>query len=219
MEQFVYTVSHDLKSPLVSCKGLLGLLKEDLADEAYEDVIDSANRMEVATDQLNRIIDDLLELSRIGRKPLEITDVNAQELVAELVDSLGERLEDAGVDLVVASDLPRVRANASDLRRVFDNLITNAIKYAAEVENPKIEIGGSESRHAVRYFVRDNGPGIEPGYQEKIFGLFQRLEHSKEGTGLGLASVRKIARMHRGRAWVESEPNEGATFWIEIPRT
>lgn len=218
MEQFVYSVSHDLKSPLVSCKGLLGMLKEDLADESYEDVVDSANRMEVATDQLSRIIDDLLELSRIGRRPLEIAEVDVQNLVRDLVDGLSDRLDDAGVELTVASDLPRVRADESDLRRVFDNLLTNAIKYAADVEQPKIQIGGSQSPHAVRYFVRDNGPGIEVGYQEKIFGLFQRLDNSKEGTGLGLASVRKIARMHHGRAWVESEPNQGATFWIEIPK-
>ncbi|TWT98356.1 Phytochrome-like protein cph1 [Stieleria varia] len=217
MEQFVYTVSHDLKSPLVSCKGLLGLLKEDLEDEAYDDVIDSANRLEAATDQLSRIIDDLLELSRIGRKPLELVEVNVHALMTQLVQDLTERLEVAGVSISVAANLPAIRADESDLRRAFDNLITNAIKYAADVQDPKIEVGGLQSKHAVRYFVRDNGPGIEPGYQEKIFGLFQRLDNKKEGTGLGLASVRKIARMHGGRAWVESKPTEGATFWIEIP--
>ncbi|WP_145214449.1 ATP-binding protein [Planctomycetes bacterium TBK1r] len=218
MEQFVYTVSHDLKSPLVSCKGMLGLMREDLADEEYDEVIDSINRMDVATSQLSQIIDDLLELSRIGRKPLDVTDVDVAELVAEVIDTMKERTDEAGIEVVVENQLPHVRADQSDLRRVFDNLISNAIKYAGDVQNPRIEIGSAESSHHQRYYVRDNGPGIEPDYQEKVFGLFQRLETKKEGTGLGLASVRKIARMHGGRAWVESRPNQGATFWIEFPK-
>lgn len=218
MEQFVYTVSHDLKSPLVSCKGLLGLLKEDLGEGAYADVIDSANRMEVATDQLSQIIDDVLALSRIGRKPLAKTDVNVREMVSDLKDELRPRLDDAHVELQIAPCLPNIRADESDLRRLFDNLLTNAIKYAADVDKPLIEVGGAESPAAVRYFVRDNGPGIEAEYQEKIFGLFQRLDNSKEGTGLGLASVRKIARMHGGLAWVESASGQGATFWIQLPK-
>ncbi|MCO8121708.1 ATP-binding protein [Stieleria sp. TO1_6] len=218
MEQFVYTVSHDLKSPLVSCKGLLGLLKEDLDDQAYEDVIDSANRMEVATDQMSQIIDDLLELSRIGRKPLDYTLVDVNALLTELAENLSDRLESSNIKLQIANDLPKIQADESDLRRVFDNLITNAIKYAGDVEHPLIQVGATESPQTVRYFVRDNGPGIEADYQEKIFGLFQRLENTKEGTGLGLASVRKTVRMHAGKTWVQSEPNQGATFWVELPK-
>lgn len=217
MEQFVYTVSHDLKSPLVSCKGMLGLMKEDLADEAYAEVGDSVKRMESATNQLSQIIDDLLELSRIGRKPLERTQVDVRELLEKLADGLRKRLEDSGVELKIASKLPMAWADASDLRRVFENLITNAVKYAGDVSEPTIEVGGMTCSQGVRFYVADNGPGIEPDYQEKIFGLFQRLDTRKEGTGLGLASVSKIARMHGGRAWVESEPNQGATFWIELP--
>ena len=218
MEQFVYTVSHDLKSPLVSCKGLLGLMREDLADGEYEDVLDSVNRMDVATSQLSQIIDDLLELSRIGRKPLEVSHVNVLNLVNTMVESLQERDDAVGIEFVVGRVIPDVQADESDLRRVFDNLISNAIKYAGDVTNPRIEVGAAESAHEARYFVRDNGPGIEPDYQEKVFGLFQRLATDKEGTGLGLASVRKIARMHGGRAWVDSQPNEGATFWVEFPK-
>ncbi|KAA5543043.1 HAMP domain-containing protein [Roseiconus nitratireducens] len=218
MEQFVYTVSHDLKSPLVSCKGLLGLMREDLQDQDYDEVFDSIARMEGATDQLGQIIDDLLELSRIGRKPISPVDVDVHAMLVQLADDLRQRVHDAGVDLRIQPNLPRVQADASDLRRLFDNLISNAVKYASDVEQPWVEVGGTQESDIVRYYVRDNGPGIEPDYQEKIFGLFQRLEHSKVGTGLGLASVRKIARMHGGRAWVESEPNQGATFWIELPK-
>ena len=124
----------------------------------------------------------------------------------------------SGVELKIEPTLPSVRADASDLKRAFDNLINNAIKYASDQPNAVIEVGGSETQYVVRYFVRDNGPGIDPDYHEKIFGLFQRLETSKEGTGLGLASVRKIMRMHGGRAWVESELGKGATFWLEFTR-
>jgi signal transduction histidine kinase len=218
MEQFVYTVSHDLKSPLVSCKGLLGLLKEDVADRDYDAVVDSAKRLDEATDQLNLIIDDLLMLSRIGRKSLELEEVDVGGLVKEVANELSDRIEATHCKVEIAESMPAIMADKSDVRRVFVNLLTNALKYGCGQQGARVTIGGASHGHEVRYFVRDYGPGIDRKYHDRIFGLFQRLETSVPGTGLGLASVARIMTMHGGRAWVESELGQGATFWIAFPR-
>ena len=218
MEQFVYTVSHDLKSPLVSCKGLLGLLKEDVVDRDFDAIDDSVRRLDEATDQLNQIIDDLLMLSRIGRKSLDLTEVDIAELVSELSKELADRIDATGARIEVDANVPKVVADKSDARRVFENLLTNALKYGCDTSAPQITIGGNDSGSEVRYFVRDNGPGIDPKYHDRVFGLFQRLETDQPGTGLGLASVAKIMNIHGGRCWVESAVGQGATFWVAFPR-
>jgi len=218
MEQFVYTVSHDLKSPLVSCKGLLGLMKEDIADANYPEVVNSASRLEAATDQLSQIIDDLLALSRIGRESQELSNIDMFVVLTDLQARLAERAEAMRVAMNVLRPIPNLVADVGDVTRVFENLLNNAIKYAGDVLQPVVEIGGLVQDGETRYFVRDNGPGIEPAYHERIFGLFQRLDTSKEGTGVGLASVTKIMRMYGGRVWVESSPGNGATFWLAFPQ-
>lgn len=218
MEQFVYTVSHDLKSPLVSCKGLLGLMKEDIADANYQEVVNSAGRLEAATDQLSQIIDDLLALSRIGRKSVELSNIDMFAMLADLQARLADRAEAAGVAMTVLRPIPSLLADVRDITRAFENLLNNAIKYASDVPQPVVDVGGLVQDGENRYFVRDNGPGIEPEYHEKIFGLFQRLDTSKEGTGVGLASVTKIMRMYGGRVWVVSSPGHGATFWLAFPQ-
>ena len=217
MEQFVYTVSHDLSSPLVSCKGLVGLMRQDIAAGKMDDVIASAKRLDGAVDQLRHIIDDLLKLSRIGRKPLQLTLVDVEALIRGLEEELASRLQSVRAEMRIETPLPRVVADEPDLKRVFDNLLTNALKYACDKENSVITVGGMKLDNEVRYFVHDNGPGIDPKFQTKIFGLFQRLDSDKPGTGVGLASVDKIVRMHGGRCWVESALGQGATFWIALP--
>ncbi len=219
MEQFVYTVSHDLKSPLVSCKGLIGLIREDIADANYVEVEASADKLDTAADQLSQIIDDLLALSRLGRKTPELGEVDVRSVVDNLQSELADRLEAIGARLEVHEPLPAVTADASDFKRVLENLLTNAIKYGCDGPTPVITFGAAEGQRAVCYYVRDSGPGIDPAYHEKVFGLFQRLDTTKPGTGLGLASVAKIMKLHGGRVWVESAPGEGATFWIEFPKS
>lgn len=217
MEQFVYTVSHDLSSPLVSCKGLIGLIKEDMASGDHQEVLASINRLDGAVDQLRRIIEDLLKLSRIGRKPLHLVEVDVEDLVRQLVGSFQNRLKQANAEIAIESPLPKVIADATDLTRAFDNLVSNAIKYGCTPENRTITIGGQRVAGETRFFVRDQGPGIDPRYHSQIFRLFQRLETGKPGTGVGLASVEKIMRMHNGRCWVESDVGRGATFWLAFP--
>lgn len=219
MEQFVYSVSHDLKSPLVSCKGLVGLINEDIDDEDFEEVRNSAERLSTVTDQMSDTIDDLLTFSRLGRNPLDLTTINIVELIDDLQEDWQQRLDDESIDMNVDSELHPIYADPISLRRVFDNLIGNAVKYAGDSEDPTISIGSEKHGRKIRYFVRDNGPGIAPEYHDKIFRLFQRLDTSKKGTGIGLASAAKIVRQHRGKIWVESTPGNGATFWVELPNT
>lgn len=218
MEQFVYTISHDLSSPLVSCKGLVGLIQSDVASENFAEVVASSRKLDAAVDQLGRIIHDLLTLSRIGRKPLHKSSLDVAKLLADLHEELRSRLAEVQAELHIEPGLPLVVADASDVKRVFENLIHNAIKYACAGDRRVITIGGAYAAEEIRYFVRDSGPGIDPAYHEKIFGLFYRLDTDRPGTGVGLASVSKTMRMHGGRAWVESTVGTGATFWIAFPR-
>jgi signal transduction histidine kinase len=217
IEQFVYTVSHDLRSPLVTCKGFIGLLREDIAKDDRENVLDDARRIESASDQMIHIIDDLLEISRIGRKAIVWQPVDTAAMLNELQQQLDERLQQAGVVLDIQADIPPAAGDESALRRAFENLLSNALKYACVQPDAKISVGGFRNRSEVRYFVKDNGPGIDARYHKKIFDLFQRLDNSTEGTGLGLASVAKTMQVHKGRVWVESAPGEGATFWLALP--
>ena len=217
MEQFVYSVSHDLKSPLVSCKGLVGLINEDLAEGDVEEALSSADRLSSVTEQMGDTIDDLLTFSRLGRNEVHLQSVCVEQLLHEIRDEWQQRFEVQGADLIVNDGLPKIKSDAVALRRVFENLIGNALKYGSEVESPWVEVGSEPTAKGTRFYVRDNGPGIDPQYHEKIFGLFQRLDTSKNGSGIGLASAAKIIRHHRGKIWVESDLGEGATFWIEIP--
>jgi signal transduction histidine kinase len=217
LEQFFYTVSHDLSSPLISCKGLLTLIQQDVAEGNYGELAVSTEKLDRALDQLKQIIDDLLALSRLGRKRLKPVEVNVTSLIGELEEELADRLAAVGAELRLQGRLPKVIADAKDLRRVFENLLTNAIKYGCVNGDAVIEVGAVVTQDELRYCVRDHGPGIDPKYQEKVFGLFQRLDSDKPGTGLGLASVAKIMQLHGGRAWLEPTPGCGATFWVAFP--
>ncbi len=127
---------------------------------------------------------------------------------------LFEHLEGLGTALEIQDDLPEIVADREAIGRVFENLLSNAVKYGLNLDGTKISVGSQTVDGEVRYFVRDNGPGIAPEYHEKIFELFQRLDGDQDGTGVGLAIVAKIMRVHNGRVWVESSPGEGATFWL-----
>ena len=214
MEQFVYTVSHDLKSPVVTAIGFVGLLKEDLAAGRMEDVHDSIQRLDRATRRMSELIDDLLQLSRIGRVPQYLADVDIGALVHELKDELSDRFAEAQATLHIADDMPSVHADRARMVEVFENLLTNAIKYGCQGERSLIEVGAEQREGQWIYYVRDNGPGIEPQFHHKIFGLFQRLDSTQEGTGVGLAIVARVMQVHGGRVWVESQPGGGAKFCL-----
>ena len=218
LERFVYTVSHDLKAPLVTIVGFLGYLEEDLktgdADAFHKDM----DRIYRATFKMQDLLQDLLDLSRIGRMMNEPADVSFDTLVTEALELTQGRLQERGVQIDIHPGMPHVYGDAKRLLELIQNLIDNAAKYMGEQLEPHIEIGcnGREDGMPV-FFVRDNGMGIAPEHHEQIFGLFNKLDPKAEGTGIGLALVKRIVEFHGGRIWVESEVGKGSTFFFTLP--
>jgi len=218
MEQFVYSVSHDLKSPLVTFVGILGRLRGDLAVGRTDRIMDSLGRLDRTSIRMRTTIDELVDLSRIGRVVGESHVVDPARLVEEFAKDHAEHLSAEMITLTVAPDMPLIRADRGRLAQLFDNLLNNAMKFGCSGARREIQVGCDMSDvSAVRYFVRDFGPGIPIKYQEKVFGLFQRLSTTVEGTGVGLSIVQRIAQVHGGRVFVQSQEGHGATFWIEFP--
>ncbi len=218
LEEFAYTVSHDLKSPLVTITGRIGLLRRHLASGETDKVVGAIERIERSADRMGRIIGDLLELSRAGQVSGEAAPVDVAALVATLWEGIAPRTDANVCRIEIDGAMPGVVADEGRLADVFENLLANAVTYACTQGRPTtIRVGAVSTRRELRYFVADDGPGIAPEYHERIFGLFQRLSTQQEGTGIGLALVSKIMRAFGGRAWVESEVGQGATFWLAFP--
>ena len=218
LEQFAFTVSHDLKSPLVSVRGFIGLMLKDIKDGDYVAAEDSATEVSAAAAEMNDIIDGILAYSRVGRIDEEAQEVDVVELVDAIVELHEGRRAEHEIDVVIDRTMPSVYGFKTSLRRALENLYVNALRYAAKSDKPRIEVGGFSIDDKCQYYVKDNGPGIAPEYHDKVFELFQRLDVSEPGTGLGLASVAKIAELHQGRAFVDSKPGHGATFILEVAR-
>jgi signal transduction histidine kinase len=217
LERFNYTVSHDLKTPLVTIRGFAGLAGTDLAAGRHDAVRKDLGRIVAAADKMHRLLDDLLELSRIGRVVHPPEDVPLGELVKEALELLKGPMEQKGVLLQVAPDLPVVHADRRRLLEVIQNLLENAIKFTGSQKHPHVEVGWRIMDNEREFFVRDNGQGIEPRFLERVFGLFEKLDAGAEGTGVGLALVRRIVEAHGGRVWAESEgPGKGATFFFTL---
>jgi len=220
LERFTYTVSHDLRSPLVTIKGFLGYLERDATEGNMEAFRKDMQRVSLAADRMDNLLKDLLELSRIGRighKPQELSFADVVREARELVHG---RLQQRDIRVQVQPDLPVVYGDKPRLTEVVQNLLDNAAKYMGEQKEPLIEVGtaGSNDDNKVIFFVRDNGLGIEPQYHERIFGLFDKLDANSEGTGVGLALVKRIVEFHRGRIWVESQGlGHGSTFYFTLP--
>jgi two-component system, chemotaxis family, sensor kinase Cph1 len=217
LEQFLNTVSHDLKSPVVTCQGLAGILREDIQAGRTEETLDTINRIDRSVARMRQLIDDLLHLSRIGKVRFELADVDTLSIVRSICDEYKNRLEKIGALLQIESNLPSVHADAHWLTEVFENLITNAIKYGCDNPHPSIKIGCITDEREHRFYVRDNGSGIDPAHHAQVLEPFRRLRSDKEGSGMGLAIVVRIIKMHSGRIWIESQPGQGATFWIALP--
>jgi PAS domain S-box-containing protein len=219
MESFIYTISHDLKSPLITIGGFSSLLEKDIARGDHASIADSLGEIKKAVALMQAHIHDLLLLSRTGRVSAERTDVPLNALLAEVTGQLGQRITDEGAQLIIAPDLPVIRADHSGIVRVYTNLIDNALKYRRPDIAPIIEVGWQQQDHELRLYVRDNGQGIKQEYQQRVFGLFQRIDSKIEGTGVGLAISKRVIEVHGGRMWVESLPGKGSTFWIGLPET
>jgi PAS domain S-box-containing protein len=218
LERFTYTVSHDLKSPLVTINGFLGYLEQDAASGNLERLKKDTQRIYEAVNKMQRLLNELLELSRIGRIKNVSEVVRFDELVHEAMEIVQGRLNEHNVNIYIQPNLPSVFVDKPRVIEVLQNLLDNAAKYMGNQPSPLIEIGqrGEEGRLYV-FYVKDNGIGVTPEYHERIFGLFNKLDPKSEGTGVGLALVKRIIEVHGGRIWIESELGRGSTFYFTLP--
>lgn len=220
LDDFTYIVSHDLKEPLRGVKAFTKLLLEDYSQKLDKEAKEHLNTISEATSRMSRLIEDLLNLSRIGRIKNVEEGVDLNEVLSDVKKNLAYSLEEKGVDLKIRENFPKVTCDRVRISEVFSNLISNAIKYSKKDLKPVIEIGYSDKAGHYEFYVKDNGIGIEKAYYDKIFQIFQRL-HAKgeyEGTGAGLTIVKKIVENHGGRIWVESEVGAGSTFYFTLPK-
>ena len=219
LERFTYTVSHDLKSPLVTITGFLGYLEKDAIAGDIGRVRSSVSRITVAAQKMQELLNDLLELSRIGRVINSPEYLSFSEIIKESLERVQGQLDAKKIDVKVQADPPSVYGDRMRLVEALQNLIDNAAKFSDVNQYPRIEIGTIESdqKDQVTFFVRDHGIGIQPEFQERIFGLFNQLDQKAEGTGIGLTLVKRIIEVHGGKIWVESEPGKGATFYFTLP--
>ena len=221
-ETFIYTVSHDLRSPLVSLQGLADILLEDHAADLPEEARRYLDRIVANAAKMQGLISDLLELSRLGRTDLDQTPVDLGTVVADVVEQLGHTLAARGAAVRLAGDLPTVLANRAGMTQLFTNLIANAVAYTPADRTPLVRLGAEERPDCWEITIGDNGVGIPAAWQEKAFGLFQRLPTGKTlnpgGSGVGLAIVARIVETHRGRLWLESQDGIGTTFHIALPK-
>ncbi|MFH0726794.1 MAG: ATP-binding protein [Pseudomonadota bacterium] len=220
LEAFVFTVSHDLKTPVVTIEGFLGAFREDFGDHIPADGQEYLNYISDAARKIELLINDLLELSRIGRVSETRTTFPFADLIEEALHSLQHQIKQKEIKVTVDKNLPLVHGEKKRLLHVVENLLSNAVKYIGK-ENPfpAIAVGGAEREGRPVFFVRDNGIGIDARYFEKIFGIFQRLpgaESAGAGTGVGLTIVKRVVEHHGGSIWLESEPGNGTTFYFTL---
>lgn len=218
LEAFSFSVSHDLRAPLRIIQGFCELFVEDFGPGLPEEGRTLLKRIEEGAQRMSRLIEDLLNFSRAGRRALEPTRIAMGELMRGVIGELAEPTPSRKVEIDVA-DLPDAWGDAALIRQVLVNLLSNALKFTSTRASARIEVTstGHEGQHVYR--ISDNGVGFDETYAHKLFGVFQRL-HAQEdfpGTGIGLSIVKRIIERHGGRVWSESRPNEGATFSFTLP--
>jgi len=221
LEAFSYSVSHDLRAPLRHIDGFVDMLRKDTtqnssaSSQRYLGIIsDSAKRM-------GTLIDDLLVFSRMGRSEMRRSSVKTDDLVAEVMSEMAKDFEGRNIEWDI-SPLPEVNGDRAMLKQVWVNLISNAVKYSQHRSPSKIKIGSRKNDSGeLEFFVQDNGAGFDMAYVDKLFGVFQRLHLNEEfeGTGIGLANVRRIILRHGGKTWAEGKIDAGATFYFTLPIT
>ena len=211
LERFTYTVSHDLKGPLVTIQGFSGMIAAELGPDVSDRVRSDLKRINGATEKMQSLLTDLLELSRIGRiaNPAEL--VSFTDLAKEAVELLEGPIRDKGMVVSIEPGLPSVLVDRRRIVEVIQNLVENSLKFVVPGRPPEVHIGMRQETPPV-FFVRDNGPGIDPAYTERIFNIFEKLDPKAEGSGIGLSLAKRIVEAHGGHMFVESKPGEGATF-------
>jgi signal transduction histidine kinase len=218
LERFTYTVSHDLKSPLVTIKTFLGYLKQDITDTDAGRIEKDMSFMNGAADKMEKLLGELLEMSRVGRIINPPEKVTFGELVKEAMGIVAGSIADGGVKVQVSDELVTLYGDRSRLVEIWQNLVENAVKFIGDQASPSIDIGIERHDRETVFFVRDNGIGINPKYQSKLFNLFEKINPRTEGTGMGLAITKRIVELYRGRIWVESKgEGQGSCFFFTLP--
>ncbi len=220
LEQFAYAASHDLQEPLRMVGNFVELLEEE-----YEDTLDEEGKLYIqytvdGVKRMSKLIENLLEYSRVGRKEIAINNVNVKSIIDNKIMDLSQRIKDKNAVVLVEDNLPKfITCEQEQLGIVFYNLIGNALKFNKN-EKPKVLLGGEEKEDHWQFYVMDNGIGIDPKYQKRIFEIFKRLHRKEEfeGTGIGLSLCKRIILRHRGDIWFESELGKGTTFYFTISK-
>jgi signal transduction histidine kinase len=219
LEAFTYSVSHDLRAPLRHIDGFSKILLDQSADVLNEAGQRALDRIRYGAQQMGRMIDDLLEFSRLGRRDVARRPTNLRFLVDETLEVLKPAMEDRDIDIRIG-DLPMLDCDPSLIKHVIVNLLSNAIKFTRDNKPAIIEVGQIAGQGTPVIYVRDNGVGFDMRYVDKLFGIFQRLHRREdfEGIGVGLATVQRVVHKHGGRVWAESEIGKGATFYFALRR-
>jgi PAS domain S-box-containing protein len=219
LQEFAYIASHDLSEPLRMITSYLELLQRRYGDRLDETAAEFIGFAVDGAERMKALIEDLLAYSRVGSHALEPGDVDLAELLSQVLRSLGPAIEEAGADVEIPDALPGVRADATQLRQLLQNLIANAVKFRAAGRAPHVTVGARDDGSGVRLWVADDGIGIPEAQRERIFKMFARLHgrDAYDGTGIGLALCRRIAERHGGRIWVEPAPAGGSIFHVWIP--
>ena len=217
LERFAYTVSHDLKSPLITIQTYAGMILKDMEAGKYDRAHEDIKRIELAASKMTNLLVDLLDLSRVGKMMGEPSPIDMNHLVKEVLLQLAGLVTGSQAEVIVQPDLPTVIGDRKRIAEVVQNMVENAVKYMGNQVAPRIEIGARIADKEPVFFVSDNGKGIDPKFHESIFGLFNKLEAKSEGTGVGLTVVKRIVEVHGGRVWVESEGvGKGSTFCFTV---
>jgi PAS domain S-box-containing protein len=219
LERFAYTVSHDLKSPLITIRGFLSFVEADAVAGNLDRVRSDLGRIADAVDKMQRLLNELLELSRVGRVMNPPQALSMTVLAREAASLVAGRLRDNRVEIGIPDELPVVWGDRARLVEVLQNLIDNSAKFMGEQKQPRVEVGARrDGPDDLVFYVRDNGKGIDPRFLDRVFGLFDKLDPESEGSGVGLALVKRIVDLHKGRVWVESEgAGRGTTVCFTLP--
>jgi signal transduction histidine kinase len=216
LERFLYTVSHDLRSPLITMGGFVGFLEKDALSGNIEQLQADAAHIKDALARMRQLLDELLKLSRIGRVTHPPEVIAFEGIAREAVVLEHHLIEAHDVNVVIMPDLPTVSGDRARLVEVVQNLVDNACKFMGNQPHPQIEIGARQDNGETIFYVRDNGIGIDPRYHNQVFGLFDKLDSTSEGIGIGLTLVKRIVETHGGRIWIESKVDAGSTFCFTL---
>ena len=220
LESFSYSVSHDLRAPVRAIIGYLKILGEDYSNALDAEAKKLIDKTVTTGEKMNQLIDGLLQLSRMGRKELIKTNVQMKHLAEAVYSTQVEaEIQTRQINFTI-ENLPNVQADETLIKQVWENYISNALKYTNHNSISKIHIGFKENQNQIIYFIKDNGVGFDMKYSAKLFEVFQRLHSDEEfeGMGIGLSIVQKIIKKHGGTVWAEASPNEGATFYFSLPK-